>query len=143
METGEQVKQVGRLTNSLAGLSSHLQVPHSWFRHFYILSVLSSVFWAWEYLQRGPVMLAIAKMQDSAGEGPSMKLGEIYLAWTLLALQGSRRLYESLFIFKPGSSQMSFGHWITGLAFYVAMGVSVWIEGASKLQRPESVLSQD
>jgi 3-oxo-5-alpha-steroid 4-dehydrogenase 3 len=63
-----------------------------------------------------------------------MSLEQIYIAWLLMALQGSRRLYESLFVFKPGSSPMWFIHWALGAAFYAVISLAVWIEGSSTLQ---------
>ena len=33
---------------------------------------------------------------------------------------------------KPSTSKMWFVHWLLGIAFYLAVGVSVWIEGAGK-----------
>jgi 3-oxo-5-alpha-steroid 4-dehydrogenase 3 len=48
-----------------------------------------------------------------------------------MALQGSRRLCESLFVFKPGSSPMWFIHWALGLAYYITISLAVWVEGSS------------
>lgn len=77
-------------------------------------------------------MREIAKLQDRA-EGPSMELGQVYAAWLLMALQGSRRLYESLYVSKPGSSPMWVIHWVLGLVYYTTMAVSVWVEGSSAI----------
>ena len=33
---------------------------------------------------------------------------------------------------KPSTSKMWFVHWLLGIAFYLAVGVSVWIEGAGE-----------
>ncbi|KAF5248409.1 hypothetical protein FANTH_5944 [Fusarium anthophilum] len=116
----------------LKDLTEYGQVPHSWFMHFYITSVSLSGFWAWQYLTRGSVLRSIATWQDRAGRS-SMSLEQIYIAWLLMALQGSRRLYESLFVFKPGSSPMWFIHWALGVAFYAVISLAVWIEGSSAI----------
>lgn len=121
------------LRSFLKNLTEYGQVPHSWFLHFYITSVSLSGFWAWQYLTRGSVLRIIATWQDRAGRS-SMSLEQIYIAWLLMALQGSRRLYESLFVFKPGSSPMWFIHWALGAAFYAVISLAVWIEGSSTLQ---------
>jgi 3-oxo-5-alpha-steroid 4-dehydrogenase 3 len=132
-------KQEDEKKHSLSGLRSFLknlteygQVPHSWFLHFYIISVFLSGFWAWQYVTRGAVLRTIATWQDRNG-GPSMSLEQVFIAWLLMALQGSRRLYESLYVFKPGSSPMWFVHWALGVAFYITISFAVWIEGSSML----------
>ncbi|KAF5692496.1 DFG10-like protein [Fusarium denticulatum] len=121
------------LRSFLKNLTEYGQVPHSWFMHFYITSVSLSCFWACQYLTRGSVLRSIATWQDRAGRS-SMSLEQIYIAWLLMALQGSRRLYESLFVFKPGSSPMWFIHWALGVAFYAVISLAVWIEGSGALQ---------
>lgn len=124
-QDNEDEKQKGILV-WLFGL---LQVPHSWFLHFYILSVACSVFWAWQYLTRGAVMewLARAQVRDSQ---PSVELSRVFVVWGLMTFQGVRRLYESLFVTKSGSSPMSSIHWLVGLVYYTDMSISVWIEGS-------------
>ncbi|KAI8671515.1 Polyprenol reductase [Fusarium keratoplasticum] len=116
----------------LKTLTNYGQVPHSWFLHFYIISVSFSAFWAWQYIQRGTVMRTIATLQDRPQES-SMSLEQVFVAWLFMALQGSRRLYESLCVSKPGSSPMWFVHWALGLGYYTAMSVAVWIEGSSAI----------
>ncbi|KAH6963745.1 hypothetical protein HG530_002937 [Fusarium avenaceum] len=116
----------------LKNLTEYGQVPHSWFLHFYIISVFLSGFWAWQYVTRGTVLRTIATWQDRNG-GPSMSLEQVFIAWLLMALQGSRRLYESLYVFKPGSSPMWFVHWALGVAFYITISFAVWIEGSGAI----------
>jgi 3-oxo-5-alpha-steroid 4-dehydrogenase 3 / polyprenol reductase len=115
----------------VAWIMDHAQVPHAWFLHFYIVSVSWSLFWAWQYLSRGAVLREVALAQNRA-QGPSMEISQVFVAWLLMALQGTRRLYESMFVSKMGSSPMSFVHWALGICYYSAMGVSVWVEGSSK-----------
>lgn len=50
------------------------------------------------------------------------------LAWALMSVQGTRRLLESMTISIPSKSKMFIAHWLLGIAFYLAMGVAVWIE---------------
>jgi 3-oxo-5-alpha-steroid 4-dehydrogenase 3 len=132
-------KQEDKKKQSLSGLRSFLknlteygQVPHSWFLHFYIISVFLSGFWAWQYVTRGAVLRRIATWQDWNGS-PSTTLEQVFVAWLLMALQGSRRLCESLYVFKPGSSPMWFVHWALGVAFYITISFAVWIEGSGML----------
>ncbi|KAF4333916.1 DFG10 [Fusarium beomiforme] len=132
-KTREERKQkFAGLGSFLRNLTEYGQVPHSWFLHFYITSVSLSGFWAWQYIANGSVLRCIATWQGRAG-GSSMSLEQIYIAWLLMALQGSRRLHESLFVFKPGSSPMWLIHWALGIAFYAVISLAVWIEGSSAI----------
>lgn len=120
--------------SGLGWLLDCLQVPHSWFLHFYLLSVGLSVFWAWQYFTRGLVLAEIARAQvEGSGDGLSMDVSQVFVAWGLMAMQGGRRLYESLCITKAGKSPMSSIHWLVGMTFYATMSISVWIEGSGKL----------
>ena len=60
-------------------------------------------------------------------------MNQLALMWTLMAVQGLRRLVESILLGKPSASKMWFVHWILGVLFYAAMSIAVWIEGAGKL----------
>ena len=59
-----------------------------------------------------------------------MSKDQIILIWGLISIQGARRLLESRLFLKPSASQMWFVHWVLGIAFYLALGVTAWIEGA-------------
>ncbi|KAJ5694714.1 hypothetical protein N7536_005126 [Penicillium majusculum] len=109
------------------------QVPHSYFTHFYIASVLSSVFWVAQLLSRGVVFQAIASRVSEDHQRHSMSLTQLVICCVLLAIQGSRRLWECFVFSKPSSSQMWFMHWLLGLGFYLAAGVAIWIEGSGTL----------
>ena len=131
-DLAENRRQPGVLLAIADTVTSYSQVPHQWFLHFYILSTSLSAFWAWQYFSKGAVMKELALRQDKAGE-PQMRLGDVYVAWLLMALQGGRRLYESLFVSKPGKSPMWVVHWALGLVYYASMSISVWIQGSSML----------
>ncbi|KAJ6187585.1 hypothetical protein N7519_002493 [Penicillium mononematosum] len=109
------------------------QVPHSYFTHFYVASVVSSVFWVAQLLSRGVVFQAIASRVSEDHQRHSMSLTQLVICCVLLAVQGSRRLWECFVFSKPSSSQMWFMHWLLGLAFYLAAGVAIWIEGSGTL----------
>lgn len=131
--TGKEQKEDSE--DVLAKLIKATQVPHSWFWHFYAFSVLGSAFWAWQFATQGRVMRALIGGQD---QGKAVKaadsdaLGRIVVAWVMMAVQGSRRLYECVAVTKPGSSPMLAVHWLLGLIFYGVMGVSIWIESSGK-----------
>lgn len=61
-----------------------------------------------------------------------MSVDQVIVAWSFMIIQGVRRLLESS-VTKPSSSTMFFAHWLLGIAFYLAMGVSIWIEGIGTL----------
>lgn len=124
----------------LDGLVSISQVPHSWFWHFYLLSVACSAFWAWQFFTQGDVMKWIAEKEASLTDGSirlkdagyATSLGRILVAWTMMAMQGSRRLYECGFVLKPGKSRMLVVHWALGLLFYAFISVAIWVENSGK-----------
>lgn len=98
---------LSRLLDAFAAL----QVPHSFFTHFYVLSVASSLFWAWYW-------------------GLPARAGTVRLTWALMSLQGARRLAESVAYMSASKSTMWVGHWLLGLAYYAATGVAVWAESS-------------
>ncbi|KAE8451213.1 hypothetical protein EG329_004377 [Mollisiaceae sp. DMI_Dod_QoI] len=110
-----------------------IQVPHTWFTHYYVVSVASSVFWAHQIYTLGPVFNLLASYSTKSHEG--MTVNQIFLAWLFMAIQGSRRLYESIVLTKPSQSKMWFGLWLIGIAYYIFMGLSVWIEGIGTLSQ--------
>ncbi|KAJ0354346.1 hypothetical protein COL154_001899 [Colletotrichum chrysophilum] len=108
--TDDQTKgggpQVTNMFNDLVkAFASIGQIPHAWFMHFYVASIAGSAFWAFEYLRNGPFLRLIAARQAQSAS-PAMSLEQTILIWALMALQGSRRLYECFFVMKPGSSKI-------------------------------------
>ncbi|KAF1834417.1 hypothetical protein BDW02DRAFT_498292 [Decorospora gaudefroyi] len=89
-----------------------LQVPHNYFTHFYVTSVLCSALAC--YLRGG----SASRQQQTV--------------WALLLLQGLRRLLESATHTSTSKSSMWFAHWILGLLFYITMNVAIWVETPGK-----------
>jgi len=108
-------------------------VPHGYFTQFYVVSVVSSVFWLVQILMNGRVFTTIVSLKSSADDAPSMSSAKLALTWSLMTAQGIRRLYESITLAKPSQAQMWVGHWLVGIAFYLAMSVAVWVEGIRAL----------
>ncbi|KAL5354570.1 hypothetical protein ACLOAV_000659 [Pseudogymnoascus australis] len=122
----------GRLSQFMDMLAS-LGVPHSWFTHFYIASVASSVFWAIQVARKGLIFRYLAELHlDNSVNEPSMSIDQVVLVWALMTIQGSRRLYECIALSKPSTSKMGAAAYLLGVVFYLAMGVVVWIEGIRK-----------
>lgn len=61
-----------------------------------------------------------------------MSVDQVFVTWSLMSIQGIRRLLESITAAKASTSKMFFAHWLLGLLFYLAMGLAVWVEGAGK-----------
>lgn len=123
-----------RLLDYLGSIS----VPHSWFTHFYLLSVFSSLFWGAQLCTGGAAyrLLADRHVPSDFAETPGaaksvgeMSIQQVVLTWTALLLQGIRRSYECLYVQKPGGSRMSALHYMLGIMFYSSIGITVWIEG--------------
>lgn len=108
------------------------EVPHSWFIHFYIVSISCSIFWAIQYLYHGPALEFIVRNQASEAQA-SMSINQVILVWSLMSLQGARRLYEYVTIIRPSSSKMWIVHWLLGVAFYLCTSISIWVEGSGRL----------
>ncbi|KAL6908828.1 3-oxo-5-alpha-steroid 4-dehydrogenase domain-containing protein [Trichoderma evansii] len=122
--------------DSLLVLTSYAQVPHSWFIHFYIVSVSWSIFWGWQYISKGSIMRAMAKTQHRfamENHAPEVDLTATLVTCLLMSTQGARRLFECLFVSKSGSSPMSAFHWALGVAYYTAVGISVWVQGSGAI----------
>ena len=118
------------------------QVPHSYFKHFYVVSVLSSLFWLYQMAAEGSLIKYLYPSDRNKSASGSMSANQIILTWTLMLIHGVRRLIESTFLAKPSTSQMWILHWIIGMAFYVAMGMAVWVEGASQLVQDSTIISR-
>lgn len=145
-DRGDDDRGRGRgLSASLADLiRSHGQVPHSWFWHYYLVSVAWSVLWAWQYLSGGAAMGTLARAQARAEAGSDAArtpMGRVFLAWSMLALQGARRAYECFWVCRPGRTPMLSAHWIMGLAFYTVMSTAVWVHGSGECAATAALVS--
>jgi len=60
---------------------------------------------------------------------PTMTTNQVVLTWLLMAAQGCRRLYECIALTKPSEAKMPTPAWLLGNAFYLAVGIAVWVEG--------------
>ena len=112
---------------------STIKVPHSWFTHFYIVSVASSVFWGVQIFIRGPFLRALHSGAEYSTSRNTMSVDQVVVTWALMVVQGVRRLLESFSVAKTSSSNMFVAHWLLGIAFYLAVGISIWIEGIGTL----------
>lgn len=145
-------------------LTSYGQVPHSWFITFYVASVVCSLIWLWQFVGDGWLLRTVASSQTQArhassptpakgssneggggagGEWSSsvtVTLGQVGLAWTMMFLQGSRRLYEDSLVHGKSKSTMWIVHWVLGLSYYLFTSVAVWVEESGKVFPGKSVV---
>ncbi|KAK4216108.1 hypothetical protein QBC37DRAFT_417778 [Rhypophila decipiens] len=145
-------KQTPNAFVSLISLvTSYGQVPHSWFAAFYIVSVGCSLFWASQYVlyvrNKGDdgaflnsalgliaaKQVASSSTTDSSGGLMMINHVQLAVAWSMMFLQGSRRVYEHMVIMRPSKSTMWFVHWVLGLGFYMVTNVAVWVEGSETI----------
>ena len=85
---------------------------------------------------KGNLVNDISSRSPKPPDASSMSIDQMTLLWGLVAVQGGRRLFESMVLVKKDSrSPMWVGHWILGMAFYLALGVAAWIEGAGKFDK--------
>ncbi|MCJ1479750.1 3-oxo-5-alpha-steroid 4-dehydrogenase [Lambiella insularis] len=103
-------------------------VPHAYFLHFYVISVLSSIFWGLQILARGSALRMLSP-KLSIGHS-TMSIEQVILVWSLMTTQGLRRLCESITMMKQSSSTMPFAAYLVGAVYYLLIGVGVWIEGS-------------
>ncbi|KAI1623453.1 3-oxo-5alpha-steroid 4-dehydrogenase [Exophiala viscosa] len=86
------------------------KVPHSWFIHFYIVSVTAST-----------MGLCFFYPSNSIDRPDTTTI-----CGTLMLVQGIRRLLECFFLTKPSQSRMWIGHYAIGVAFYIATNIAIW-----------------
>ena len=114
--------------NILERIFTH-QVPHSYFTHFYAVSIVSLLFWGSQILVKGVVIRTI---HDHAVQGKpvsTMSMEQVNLLWFVMLIHSCRRLYECLYVAAPSTSIMPLTHYILGLLFYLGATVAIWIEG--------------
>ena len=107
-----------------------IQVPHAWFQHFYVISVFSSIFWGIQIFAKGSALVTLCQSVGTNTQAKGMTTDQVVLTWSLVTVQGVRRLLETSLLGRSSESKMWFAHWLLGIVFYLALGVTIWIEGA-------------
>lgn len=126
-------KHNANATNNLEWFFERLgaiRVPHTWFQHFYLVSVLSSLFWGLQILAKGSAFETLCQSIEHNTQAKGMTTDQVVLSWSLVTTQGVRRLLETSLLARSSESKMWFIHWLVGIAFYLAIGIACWIEGA-------------
>lgn len=126
---------------SVLDILQSIRVPHSWFKHFYVLATTSSLLWAYQIGTQGYAFRLIAGTQKTlpyqeVGSMDGIAMRTVYVQ-LLFFVHASRRLYESFTLDKKSTSTMWIGHWIMGLLHYFAVGAALWVDAAPVLARWE------
>ncbi|EGX51619.1 hypothetical protein AOL_s00054g318 [Orbilia oligospora ATCC 24927] len=132
----------------LLDLVGKLQVPHSWFMHFYAFSFAVQLFWLLQVIFHGRILQlvldnlpgnqppkdAVVEPQIVPGPDGSQSLETILLCIICMTMQSARRLWESIYIQKSGNSKMGILIYIAGITHYTMMGFATWCEGIETLR---------
>jgi len=109
-----------------------IQVPKSWFLHFYIFSSIYSPFILYQayssYMRNTEVPATYLTALDvvcTENRSPSASKENILLALTLLCIQCFRRFYECAFVNAKSTSSMNILHYIVGYAHYFCTATGI------------------
>lgn len=103
-----------------------LTVPHAYFSHFYLVSLVSSLFWAAQFLLDGSLLQCLLSLGPPSNED-RIPLTQLLLTWLCLLTQSLRRCHEQLTISKtPSTSTMLLPHYLLGHAFYLITTLSIF-----------------
>lgn len=128
--TDSKTPEIGKKPANFLDYVASFEVPHTWFTHYYAVSIGSSIFWAHQIVTCGHEFKLLAAYSQPSTT--SMTANQVLLVWSMMSFQGTRRLFESITLTKPSKSKMWIGLWAVGIAYYVTMGITVWIEGTSE-----------
>ncbi|KAF8445177.1 hypothetical protein BGX38DRAFT_1196478 [Terfezia claveryi] len=116
------------LTHLLDYLTT-LTVPHAYFSHFYLVSLVSLLFWAAQFLLNGSLLrylLSVGTRTPSIIED-RISPTQLLLTWLCLLAQSLRRYHEQLIMSKTSStSTMLIPHYLLGHAFYLTTTLSLF-----------------
>ncbi|CAG8640388.1 6279_t:CDS:2 [Dentiscutata erythropus] len=124
--------------NQIEAYIQNLTVPKQWFKHYYIVGTLWAAFLITDVIilqnrNRG-YFAWFVQIFDSAEKYEldyfKEPVTECIIGLVIIQVQTVRRMYECFFIERPSvGAKMHIGLYLLGLAFYIATGLSVFIEG--------------
>ncbi|XP_038063390.1 polyprenol reductase-like [Patiria miniata] len=126
-----------------SSLDKWLDVPKQWFTHFYAVSAVCNGFLFFKLLQvlffngqmPGWYMDQLRFLTDYPLQIPNASHLSVVITIALLFIQGTRRLYECLFVSSYSKSTMHVAHYILGILLYSLIGMTIFAEGPD-LQQP-------
>jgi 3-oxo-5-alpha-steroid 4-dehydrogenase 3 / polyprenol reductase len=125
-----------------------LQISHSYFLIFYVLSTVLSLCWLALIATESPLLSTLAqftsndRLSDHVPAPPSRST--LIISMTLMLLHSARRLYENLLVAVPNpKSVMWIGHFAAGLVFYLFVHLAITVEYLPLLYRSPRVIPKD
>ncbi|KAF2403647.1 putative 3-oxo-5-alpha-steroid 4-dehydrogenase [Trichodelitschia bisporula] len=133
--SGDKTTETSAIDTFLDHLATY-RVPHAWFTHFYLFSLVNSGFWLWQLYTEGAAIRFIAAYV-ALPPASAMYKEQALLAELLILFTSLRRIYECMVLAKPSTSRMWCLHWILGMAFYAILPVAIWLEAIPFIQHPD------
>ncbi|CAG8743185.1 16790_t:CDS:1, partial [Dentiscutata heterogama] len=124
--------------NPIEAYIQNLTVPKQWFKHYYIVGTLWATFLITDVIilrnrNRGYFAWFVQIFDSAEKYEPEYfkePVIECLIGLLMFQVQTVRRMYECFFIERPSvGAKMHIGLYLLGLAFYIATGLSVFIEG--------------
>lgn len=114
---------------------NYLEVPKSWFRHFYVIASLYTIGILYVatnvYLFQLPVPENVNLFLDFAGSSnriSSINLTTACVALSLLSLQICRRLYETFYVSVFSDCKINIIHYLVGIGHYLGALTAIIME---------------
>lgn len=114
---------------------SHLDVPKRWFKHFYVVATLYSIFILYmvinTYLWMRPVddaILAGLDLLGSSYRSSTVNATSVCLAVALFCIQVWKRLYETFAISVFSETKINISHYIIGMYHYLGSFTAIIME---------------
>lgn len=117
------------MTLKMLDYATTLQLSHSYFVSFYILSATLCIFWILDLLCDGPFRPMLSSPATLSAWATSPPLWKPTLSLSLLLVHSLRRVYESLYVSVSNpKSTMWVGHCAIGLAFFSVVSTAIVAE---------------
>ncbi|XP_033111074.1 polyprenol reductase-like [Anneissia japonica] len=120
-----------------------IQVPKSYFKHFYLTSVIANGYLLWTlvnvYFLNGHIpswyLWCLNKLTYYPVNNPTVSHLSVILMVSIIVVQGLKRFIECITLSKYSKATMNVAHYILGLTFYFFSGLTVLSE-APDLSKP-------
>lgn len=108
----------GVITETVEQLES-ITVPKSWFSHYYVFYLVTTLFLKWTLVNNKPVVDFVYLLMNPLRIILPLKYKNYLLINHLILLQAIRRTGESFFVTRFGKgSRINFLHYLVGISFY-------------------------
>lgn len=114
---------------------SHLEVPKRWFKHFYVIATLYSIFMLYlivnTYVLSKPVCSVVLTLLDLVGSSyrsTKVNATTVCLAMALFCIQVWKRFYETFVISVFSDTKINISHYIIGICHYLGSFTAIILE---------------